>query len=357
MRPGRTGLFAAAGLLALSAYIYAQEDLDITIRTPVTNILAPTTVLDADGNFVSGLKPTDFRLFDNEKQQLIRVDESVSPISLVVAVQADYKVDAVLPRIRKLGSMLTTMVSGDNGEIALIGFDHRIQNLTDGFTNDPDKFNQALQKLKAGSMNSALTDAVVASTRLLKNRPPDRRRVLLLVAESLDKGSTLRAREALTNLEISNVMVYALNISRLYTALTSRPAYPRPDPIPPGGRNVPAGGINTPTETARNLGSQGYGADFAPLLEEVYRGAKAIFIPNPVEVFTKYTGGREFPFMTQNDLESAVGKVASELHNQYLITYNPNNKIEGGYHKIRVEVERSNLRVTTRPGYWLAGQP
>jgi hypothetical protein len=52
-----------------------------------------------------------------------------------------------------------------------------------------------------------------------------------------------------------------------------------------------------------------------------------------------------------------VQSVARELHNQYLITYNPNNKMEGGYHRIRVEVSgvgRGGLEVRTRPGYWMA---
>jgi VWFA-related protein len=341
---------------AIGAGAWAQESGDTVFGTRVTNILAPTTVLDKDGNHVTGLKPSEFRLYDNDKLQDIRVDETFAPISLVVAVQADYKVNSVLPKIRKLGTMLTALVAGETGEIAVVGFDHRIQNLTNGFTADGDKVNEALNRLKAGSMNSALTDAVVESTRMLQQRPKDRRKVLLLIAESLDKGSTMKTREALQNLEIGNVMVYALNVSRLYTALTTKPAYPRPDPIPPGGRHVPAGGINTPSEIARNRGTEGYGADFAPLLAEVFRGVKGVFVPNPIEVYTKYTGGKEYPFVSQEDLERAVQQVSSELHNQYLITYNPNNKSEGGYHKLRVEVARRDLEVSTRPGYWLASQ-
>ena len=330
------------------------EDSGLIIRTPVTNVLAPTTVLDRDGNYRTGLKAQDFRLYDNNELQVIKVDETFAPISVVIAVQADYQVDAVLPRIRKLGSMLSNMVAGETGELAVLSFDHRIQNLTNGFTTNADKVNEALTKLKAGSMNSALTDAVVTATRMLRNRHKENRKVLILVAESLDKGSTMKTREALTNLEMSNVMVYALNISRLYTAFNTKPAYSRPDPIPPGARHVPGGGPNTPGETARNLGAAGYGADFAPVIQEIYRGVKGIFIPNPIEVFTKYTGGHEYPFVTQADLEKALAKVSSELHNQYLLTYSPSNKSEGGYHRIRVEVLRNGLGVTTRPGYWMA---
>jgi VWFA-related protein len=355
----RKRLLPAACALALAVSIVAQDQEPI-FRGEVREVMAPTTVFDSDGAYISGIKAHEFRLYDNDKLQQIRVDETYAPLSIVVAIQADHKVEAVLPKLKRIGSMLQTLVAGETGEVAVLAFDHRMRQLTNGFTNDVDVISRALQQLKPGSSNSALTDAVVESTRMLRNRPKDRRKVLLLISESLDKGSTMRAREALTNLEIHNVMVYALNISRLYTSLTARPAYPRPDPIPPGGRHMPAGGSIAPTEVARLYGDSGMTADFAPLIAEIFRGVKAIFVPNPVEVYTRYTGGKEYPFVSQEDLERVIQSVARELHNQYLITYTPNNMMEGGYHRIRVEVSglgRGGLEVRTRPGYWMAATP
>jgi VWFA-related protein len=189
---------------------------------------------------------------------------------------------------------------------------------------------------------------------MLDKRPKERRRVLLLVAESLDKGSEGRAREALTRLEFANVIVYALNISRLYSEFTSKPALPRPDPIPPGARHVPAGAVNTPTTTAQMTGAPGYGMNFAPLLVEIFRSARAAFVDNPIEIYTQYTGGKEIGFVSQTDLERAVQNIGREVHNQYIISYNPNNKNEGGLHHIRVEVTRPGLEVRTRKAYWMA---
>jgi VWFA-related protein len=353
----RTKRFLPAALAIVAVASMIAQDTDPTIRSEVREVIAPTTVLDKDGAYLSGIKASEFRLYDNDKLQQIKVDEIYAPLSVVVAIQSDSKVEAVLPKLKRIGTMLQTLVAGETGEVAVLAFDHRMMPLTNGFTNDPNVLDQAMQKLKPGSQNAALTDAVVEATRMLRNRPKDRRKVLLLISESLDKGSTMRAREALTNLEINNVMVYALNVSRVYAALTAKPAYPRPDPIPTTARPMPAGGAVTPTETARLYGRGGMTADFAPLVTEIMRGVKAIFVPNPVEVYTRYSGGKEFPFVSQEDLDRAVQSVARELHNQYLITYNPNNKMEGGYHRIRVEVSgigRSGLEVRTRPGYWMA---
>jgi VWFA-related protein len=357
MRRMKLRLLAGAAIVVGAVTLVAQSETDPIFRVGTGLIMAPTTVLDKDGSYISGINASEFRLYDNDKLQDIKVDETYAPLSIVLAVQADAKVEAVLPKIQKIGSMLQTLVAGDTGEIAVLGFDHRMQNLSNGFTNDPDKVNEALRKLRPGSSNSALTDAVVEATRMLRNRPKDRRKVLLLICESLDKGSSMKPREALANLEINNVMVYTLNVSRVYTALTSKPAYPRPDPIPPGGRSIPGGGTLTPTESARLYGGGGMTADFAPMITEIFRATKAIFVSNPVEVFTRYTGGKEFPFVSQQDLDRAVQSVSRELHNQYLLTYMPNTKGDGGYHRIRVEVHglgRGGLEVRTRPGYWMA---
>jgi VWFA-related protein len=349
----RTAVFAAAAVCLAGAVALVGQNNEETIRTTISNVLAPTVVLDKEGTYVPGIKPYEFKLFDNDKLQEIKVDEIFAPISLVVAIQADAKVENALPRIQKVGTMLQSVVAGEQGEVAIVSFDHRIQKLQD-FTTDPDKINEALKQIKPGSSGSRLTDTVVEATRMLRNRPKDRRKVLLLIAETRDKGSELKPREALTNLEVANVMVYSVNMSRLVNELTSKPPLPRPDPLPPAARHVPAGGAQTPTTVAQMTGAPGYGMDFAPLVTEIMRSVKAVFVANPVEIFTRYTGGKEYSFVSQRDLENALGDVSREIHNQYLITYNPNNKTEGGFHKIRVEVTRRDLDVRTRDGYWLA---
>ncbi|MBI3281829.1 MAG: VWA domain-containing protein [Acidobacteria bacterium] len=345
---------AAAAVWVAAAQQDGPDRIDRTIRQTVNVVVAPTTVLDKDGGYVTGLKPSDFKLYDNDKLQDIRVSEIAAPISLVVVIQANAKVESILPKIRKLGTVLQAMVAGDLGQVALVAFDHRIRVLQD-FTNDATKLQEALQKLTAGSSTARVVDAVNEATRMLRNRPKEHRRVILLISESLDRGSEGHTRETLTNTEINNVTVYALNISRIVTELTSKAPPPRPDPVPPGGRPTLIPGMpNTPTTQTQITGRQGQSADFVPVITEIFRGVKAIFVPNPVEVFTRYTGGKEIPFVTQRDLERAVAEVGREIHNQYLIAYSPNNTEDGGFHKIQVEVARRNLEVRTRPGYWMA---
>jgi VWFA-related protein len=201
-------------------------------------------------------------------------------------------------------------------------------------------------------------DATMESIRMLSRRPKDHRRVLLLISETRDKGSEIGMREALTYAQVNNIIIYTVNMSRFLNAASRKPDLPRPAPIPPEARVMPGGVAATPTNTAQVYGAPGYSANFAPLIKELFTQVKAIFVDNHAEVLTKYTGGSEYGFTSQRDLERAIQNLGEELHSQYLISYTPNNRMEGGWHSIRVEVlGRSDLKISTRPGYWLAAVP
>jgi len=99
----------------------------------------------------------------------------------------------------------------------------------------------------------------------------------------------------------------------------------------------------------------GTSADVVPLLVEIFKDVKAVFVDNPAEKMTKATGGQEFSFFKQRGLEEAISKVGSELHSQYVVTYSPNNKEEGGWHDIKVTLPgRPEVKTRYRPGYWMA---
>ncbi len=126
-----------------------QDQADLIFRQQNLFIMAPVTVHDTKGNIVNGLTPLDFELYDNGKPQLITEDAASHPVSMVVAVQASANMVGILPGIRKIGSLFSGLVLGENGEIAVLSFDHRVQTMTD-FTSDSDKISDAFKKLKIG---------------------------------------------------------------------------------------------------------------------------------------------------------------------------------------------------------------
>ncbi|HTQ58433.1 MAG TPA: VWA domain-containing protein [Bryobacteraceae bacterium] len=354
-------IFVAAGLFAQNPpnANKAQEEpvpVPAPIRVSVDVVVAPVTVLDHNGDYVDGLLPAQFHLFDNDKEQDIKVDVAFPPISMVIAVQANDKVESILPQIRKIGPMIRPLITGDGGESALLAFDSRIRLLQD-FTPDGDKIEAALKKIQPGSSQNRMIDAVEEGVRMLRSRPPNRRRVLLLISETRDRSSEARVRETLITAQISNVSIYTVDISRVVTSIMS-PADPgRPDNRPPAMTPVPSNSVATPNTVMQMTGSDGGSAQFIPLMIEIFKDAKSIFVKNPSDVFTRGTGGEQYGFMRQRGLEDALERIGSELHSQYMVSYNPNNKSEGGFHQIRVEIAgRRNLTAKTRPGYWLGAK-
>jgi len=299
----------------LPALILAQE----TIRVPVRLVIAPTSVTDSRGRFINGLRASDFTLYDNEVPQQIHEDADFLPLSIVVAVQANNAMQAVLPKIHQLGPLLGTLVVGEGGEAAILTFSQRVE-LKQDFTHDLGRLSKTFKQIDTSYSKSHLIDATVEAVRLLKTRPPERRRILLLISETRDQGSETKLRDAVADAEVNNILIYSLNISRAHAA----------GRIFPGGASI----------------------DVEALIKEIYGGIKTVVVENPLSVLTRYTGGRQYPFFKQHAFEDAVTKIGDEIHGQYLLSYVPSNIHDQGYHKIRVQLDRTELTVRTRPGYY-----
>lgn len=330
----------------------SQPD-DFTFHGGTTVVIAPTTVRDRNGDFVNGLQLQDFELYDNNRLQKINADVRDEPLSLVVAVQRSSNLTDFLPKLQLIGAQLNQLVAGQDGEIAVIGFDHRIDVFQD-FTKEGQKVSEAMHKLTPGSSQHAVIDAVNQGIRMLTHRPADRRRVLLLIAEKRDRGSELRLREALEAAQFANVSIYSLDISTVVSALTSEPIPPRPSAVPPEAQHLPGGYAATPTLMDQQTTFAG---NYIPVFVDIFKAVKSIFVDDTLDVFTRFTGGREYSFIGEKSLNKAIEGISDELHSQYLLSYSPNDQSEGGFHEIKVIVNRPNLEIRTRPGYWVAAKP
>jgi VWFA-related protein len=327
-----------------------------TISVTTNLVTAPVLVYDRDGNYVNGLQPFQFHLFDNQKEQNIGVDVTYIPISMVVCIQVNSHVEGLLPQIRKIGNLIQPLVVGEQGQVALIGYDSRVRTLQE-FTSDADKITKAVRDIYPGSSQNRMIDAVVEATRMLSHVPNNRRRIILQIGETRDQSSENRVREAMINLQLNNIMVYEVDMSRLVSTLTAKPDPGRQNNLPPAmSPHLPYGVPATPTSVQQATGFGNAGrAEFIPMMVELFKDVKAIFKDNPAEAFTKATGGTELSFVRQRGLEDAIQRIGAELHSQYFVTYRPNNLDEGGFHEITVTVNSPDVKkVQTRPGYWIS---
>jgi VWFA-related protein len=324
------------------------------IRVRVNNVLVPTTVLDPDGHgYVNGLKPSDFELFDNDRQQRIAADFTQLPMSVVLVVQANSEVEPVLSSLKNSGVLLQGLVTGQDNDVAVTVFDHRIQHLQD-FTTNADKIDDAMQKITAGSSSARLIDAVLDADHMLVQHDPQngRRRVIVLLSRNLDKGSESHLQETARKMQFDNVIIYCVDISRAYTALNKKMDYPRPanGGIPPEAQGSV---IGLPHSETTNV--QQENGNVLNGVPPIYRGIRDLFKKTPAEALSQFTGGRVYSFAKERGLEAAMSDIGADLNSQYLLSYSPNNTSDPGFHTIVVHVDRPGLKVYTRPGYWTGG--
>ena len=141
---------------------------------------------------------------------------------------------------------------------------------------------------------------------------------MLLISEKRDKGSEIRVREVLTAAEFANVVIYSLDISSIVAGLTSKGMPPPPPSIPAAAQHMPAGVDATPTRVEQNY----YVGNYIPMFVDIFKAVESIFVEEPVVVFTRFTGGKEYPFVSEKSLERAVAgnqpgtsqPVSAELH-------------------------------------------
>jgi VWFA-related protein len=328
-----------------------QEPQIFTFHAGVTEVITPVTVIGEKGDYVLDLEPNDFALFDNDVRQQIRVQSSEIPISLVVLVGNSAKIAPFLPEVTKTGVLFTSLLLGQQGEAAVITFDHRIQ-LAQDFTSNSDQLEKAFKGIKEGSDGACLSDALVRALSMLARRAEERRKVIVVIAEDRNTGSEMPMGYALREAQLGNVSIYAVAISGT-SALAKTP------PPPPSGPTLPPGATGTPPlgGVARQQTAGVTNFNFMNLLALAVTGVKDIFFDRPLEAAAKGTGSLHTGAMKKASVQNGIQRISTELHSQYLVSYRPSTLDQAGFHTIKVTVNRPVSEVRARPGYFFPGPP
>ncbi len=330
---------------------------DLIFGSEVSVVTVPVTVTDRKGVYVNGLEAFDFRIYDNEKPQVIdSFDVAFLPISMVICVQSSSRVEGLLPEIQKTAILFTEMVLGEFGQASLIAFDQRVRLMQD-FTNDNKEIEKALKEITLGSDAVRLSDAVYNGIRMLSKRPSTHRKVIVVISESQETASEVSLGETMRTAQIMDIMVYPIRLSSIKGWLT-RDDKPIPPSIPPGvqARASVPGAADTPTTTMQhNVRAT---PNVIPIVIDLVRGVKNLIFKNPLELLAKGTGGKVYDPMTEDGIQRAIVGIGEDLRSQYLLTYRPNNLNDSGiFHRIEVEVSYERANVRARPGYWQGPAP
>ncbi|HLH09216.1 MAG TPA: VWA domain-containing protein [Terriglobales bacterium] len=311
-----TVLLLLSSVILLCGVVLGQ---DITIRSSSTVVLVPTLVTDSGGKPVYGLHAEDFYLEDNGIEQKVTIDETLEsqPISLVLAIEKSQDASAALEKIQRLGTLIDPVIGDGKGEVAVVTFDSESK-LVQDFTPDTSKVDKILKGIKANGDGPAILDAMRFSAKLLAARPKNHRKVLLLISETRDHGSSSSVEDVIRQLEASNTLVYSSTFSPVVDSLWATPT------------------SNTP--------------NFLNLFKILVQEAKE----NVPKTLAEVSGGEFLPFKSERSFEDKMTEISNHVFNLYLLSYQPQN-LQPGQHTLRVRLRfNSAANIYARQGYWAA---
>ena len=322
-----------------------QEDL-YTITTKVNLVLVPVMVKDNEGRLVGGLQPKDFSVLEAGQVQKLKFFTS-DPFSLSAAVIIDTGMpDVGLKKVQETLSALQGAFSQFD-EVGLYTYSSTVGRVAD-FTSVGKQLTVALNEVKqySGANNGpavtsgplgpqgpiingrpvdspvtpvstppkvarVLNDAILEAARDLSKRDRARRKIIFIISDGREQGSTASYADTLKVLETQNITVYALGVEG-----AAIPVYDRLQRI-----HLP--------KTGKLLGYS--------------------------DILPKYVsatgGGTVYNELSQADIERVYAKAIGDARNQYTLGYTPKSGI-GGYREIEVRVRRPDVKVYSKAGYY-----
>lgn len=320
------------------------------IRVLSDLVTTPVTVIDSSGEFVYDLGENDFEILDNGVPQHIESFENESrTLAAVIVIQTDDAVAPLLTQVRPLAPVFSSLLLGPHGKAAVICFDDRVRQVED-FSNDGDRLRTTLQNISGRGGKARLNDALMRAIELLQKQPREERRVIIAFSDGFDQGSETQKEEVVRRATSTEVEIYGLGFSPLHELLAQKPQAPPPSPLDTNvTRPLPPGMPPTPTNAENVYGTP---IPIVPIMiatGEIIRSALASSL---LEYYAGYTGGVFYGHWSKKALEEQLTRIASEIYSQYELAYVPDTLSQTGFHRIEVRVQRPDVKVRTRAGYF-----
>lgn len=321
------------------------QDLNYTIRIYPNLVQVPVTVKDGDGRMVNGLTSKDFSILENGKKQVLTYFTS-DPYSLAAAVVIDLGMpDIGVKKVQQTFSALQGAFSPYD-EVAIYTYSNKVGRVAD-FTSVGKQMTAVLNEIKSynGENNGppvtsgplgpqgpiingmpidvpvtpvntpprvahVLNDAILAAARDLATRQRARRKIIFVISDGRELGSTASYADTLKVLQTQQITVYAIGLES-----AAIPVYDRLQRI-----HLP-----------KTRALLGYG-----------------------DILPKYVsatgGGKVYDELTSAEIERAYAQAIGDARNQYTLGYS--SKGIGGYRQIEVRIRRPDVKVYARDGYY-----
>ncbi len=333
------------------------EDIGQTIRTYTTYVEVPVTVKDSKGKPIPGLTWRDFRVYENNTWEPLKIF-TVDPAPLSIAFVIDQSLTSdVMAKVNDSLSAFQGALSPYD-EVAVFTYNNGPREWT-GFTGAQGNRVPAVLALaksigrddlvpvnsgpfagcaivknggcvdsnptvqQGGSTGNSsfitipkeihtLNDAILAAAKELSTRPPGRRRMIYVVSDGKEYGSKATYKDVLRYLQANKIAVSGTLVG----------------------------------DSAR------WGEGRISRLHLPFQ-----MYDNRLAGYIIATGGDFESQGNLNGIEKSYAQLAEESRNQYTLVYASHEPlIDGKYRKIEVRVDRPNVEVIAKKGYYPSGQ-
>ncbi|HEY1400492.1 MAG TPA: VWA domain-containing protein [Terriglobales bacterium] len=329
-----------------------REDLYKLPPVTVSYVVVPVTVKDNDGRLISGLLPKDFTVLENGQKQTLKFFTS-DPFPLSAAVIFDLgmpdsgvrKIQETLPALQGAFSQFD--------EIAIYTYSSTVSRVSDyaavgqqltavlnqvktytGRNNGPPVTggplgpqgpiingrpvdSQVQPVITPPKESHVINDAILMAARDLSKRDRTRRKIIFVISDGREIGSDASYADTLKVLLTQNVIVYAVGVE---------------------GAAIPGYGklqkVHLPKLDVPGVGSFNFG--YGNILPK-YVNATG--------------GGRVYAENAKADIERAYAHAIGDARNQYTLAYSAKPGA-GGYREIEVVVNRPDVKVYSKAGYY-----
>jgi VWFA-related protein len=264
-----------------------QEPEDV-LRFDTDLVSVDVTAMDAEGRPVKNLKQGDFKVYSDgvEQQvsffQLEQREGELRPLAIVFALDVSGSMTTEeMMKVRSALSSFSAQLSTHPVIYAVMTFGMRVKTVQK-FTKDPDKLDEAIERLERDAPNGLSThtyDAVDDAVRLLvKNAPRTRerrlmKRAVLVVTDGFPVGDTVAAKTVIERANAADVSVFVVTLPSYSRMLASSSQTPLPTPLDVSGLAELTGGRNV------YANERDYGPLFRALAEEVTSAYVLAFYP------------------------------------------------------------------------------
>jgi VWFA-related protein len=266
-----TTVFAFVRIAALSGWIGADLLSPETVSAQAARRELYVSVVDKDGNAVTGLSPDAFVVReDGVSREILAVRPATAPMEIALLVDDSQAAESSMQNLRTaLNEFVAAMTANNSNRIALISLGDR-PTIRVEYTSKPDELKHGIDRLFAQPGSGAyLLDAIVDASRGMERRKPERGVIVAVTTEGPEL-SNLHYQPVLEAVEKAGAAFHSV-------MLTDRGEDPLTDEI----RN-------------RNL---------------------------VIDLGTKKSGGRRDTLLTSMAFSARLKQLAGELQNQYVVTY------------------------------------